>query len=143
MAKFTIGNFDGLTFADNGIVSQSINAYGVSGIVRSVSITLGGLSHEYLDDLDMLLEAPDGAHNLEFWSDAGGSQSIPSTLPADITIADSGSLALPDVNLPASGSTYRPADYGTVEINTNFGAASNTINHAGPNSTSTFANAFG
>ncbi len=70
MATFIFTDENGMPL--QGFSASSINAYGMTGLVTNVSLTLLGLSHRFPDDLDMLLVAPDELHNLAFWSDAGG-----------------------------------------------------------------------
>ena len=75
-----------LTFSDPGgalaitdatTVSRSfsLTTFGLWARVKTLSITLTGLSHTFPDDLDFLFVGPDGT-NLEFWSDAGGGTAI-------------------------------------------------------------------
>jgi hypothetical protein len=91
MATFTFTSFGSLGLGGTSFASMGV--YGMSGVVTNVSVTLLGLSHTFPDDLDMLLRAPDSVHNLAFWSDAGAGTDL---LNADITISDSGAVALPD-----------------------------------------------
>lgn len=137
MATFTIGNFSGLTFADNGTVSQALQFYGYSGGVQSLSLSLGGLSHTYSDDLDMLLVAPNGTSNLLFWSDAGGSGDLNSD---DYTFSDAGVAPLNDNGViigPLTPTAFEPG-----ERDAQFGTATGGINEAGPSGGATFASAF-
>lgn len=41
MATFTIGNFDGMSFADNGVTVQSLTAYGIGGALTMVPTRSG------------------------------------------------------------------------------------------------------
>ena len=137
MATFTFTeNFVfGLTNPVLNVVT--IQARGMTGLVTDVSFTLLGLSHSVPDDLDMLLVAGDNVHNLAFWSDAGGETDL---VNANITLSDSAAEVLPD-NADLTTGNYRPADYESVETNTDYGYA-NGVFHAGPNGVGTFANAF-
>jgi hypothetical protein len=76
-----------LTFSDPGgvlaitdatTVSRSfdLTTFGLWARVKTLSITLTGLSHTFPDDLDFLFVGPDGT-NLAFWSDAGGGTQQP------------------------------------------------------------------
>ena len=100
-----------LAITDAATVSRSfdLTTFGLWARVKSLSITLTGLSHTFPDDLDFLFVGPDGT-NLAFWSDAGGGTAISNQ---NYTIRDSASLVLPDSGSIASG-TYRPADYSFV-----------------------------
>ena len=66
-----------LAITDASTVSQSfsLTTFGLWARVKTLSITLTGLSHTFPDDLDFLFVGPDGT-NLAFWSDAGGSTAI-------------------------------------------------------------------
>lgn len=89
---------------------SSIDVSGMSGPVQEVSVTLTGLDHSFVNDLDMLLVAP-GGESLVVLSDVGGS--ILSAADADITLADNGAAFPEDITLPSG--TYAPmnADTGT------------------------------
>ena len=121
MATFTIGNFNGLTFADFGLVTQSLQAYGMSGTVTNVGVSFGGLQHTFSDDLDMVLSSsPDqngSTDNYLFWSDVGEDGDLNGS---GLTIAGDGSSALPDSDVPFGG-TFRPADYENTETAAEFG----------------------
>src|SRR5262245_39540730 len=101
-----------LSIPNNGVTSQSIVVSGLTGKIITVSVTLNGLTTLRLDDLDFLLVGPDGIHNLEFLSDAGGTGSFTGT----ITISDSSptlvtlTAAQTDLAL-VSGTTYAPRDF--------------------------------
>ncbi len=140
-----------LTFSDPGGVlaitdaatvsrSFSFTTFGLWARVKTLSVTLTGLSHTFPDDLDFLFVGPDGT-NLAFWSDAGGGTAISNQ---NYTIGDSASLVLPDSGGIASG-TYRPADYGVVETNSNWTGLPPglVINHPTPNGAATLDASFG
>jgi hypothetical protein len=55
--------------------SFDFTTFGLWARVKTLSITLTGLSHTFPDDLDFLFVGPDGT-NLAFWSDAGGGTAI-------------------------------------------------------------------
>src|SRR5262245_15587661 len=134
-----------LTIPVSGTVSRpfSLSGLGTWGRVIDISVTLGGLSHTFPDDLDFLFLGP-GGRNLEFWSDAGGLTDI---VNGTYTIRDSGALFLPDaVGIPPG--TYKPTDYnsGDLEDGAHWGLSpSITINHPAGSTPSgaTFASAFG
>ena len=142
MATFTYSNLTGMTIADSSVQTQTIDVYGTLGLVTDVSIRLNGLQHTFADDLDMLLVGPDGTSNLEFWSDAGGSNN----LDGDYTIQD-GATELPstatgttDDVLP--GGAYGAYDWNETETDSYFGSSTGGINHAAGSATA-FADAFG
>ena len=116
-----------------------MTTFGLWARVKTLSITLTGLSHTFPDDRDFLFVGPDGT-NLAFWSDAGGGTAISNQ---NYTIRDSASLVLPDSGGIASG-TYRPADYGGVETNSNWTGVPPglVINHPTPNGAATLDASF-
>ncbi|MCL6535641.1 MAG: PEP-CTERM sorting domain-containing protein [Armatimonadetes bacterium] len=81
-----------------------------SGIIARVSITLGGLSHTWFDDIDALLVGPSGTAVL-FLSDAGGSNDPNGNYTFDDV---NGTDAIPNSAYAAPGvyksSVYSPAD---------------------------------
>src|SRR4051794_26247723 len=128
-----------LSITDNQTVSDSIGfGFIIWARLVDIKITLSGLSHTFPDDLDFLLVGPNGAA-FEFWSDAGGNIDI---VNGNFTISDSAALSLPDGAAISSG-TYRPADFNSVELSSNWGLApSTTISHAAPNGSTTLDSAF-
>ena len=143
MATFTYSNLTGMTIADSSVQPQTIDVYGTLGLVSDVSIRLNGLQHTYADDLDMLLVGQDGASNLEFWSDAGGSNN----LDGDYTIQD-GATELPSTTTGTTDDVlpdgaYGAYDYDPGETNSYFGSSTGGINHAPAGSATPFADAFG
>ena len=139
MADFVYPNYVGMTIADAGVTSQTVHAYGMVGSITSAHITFEGLEHGRASDLDMLLVAPNGTSNLEFWSDAGGSDSLSGNYTVYDPVAALPSGTDPSGHL-ASGS-YGPADYGPAETNSEFGSSTGGINS--PASGATFASSFG
>ena len=106
-----------LTITDAATVSRSfdLTTFGLWARVKTLTITLSGLSHTFPADLDFLFVGPDGT-NLAFWSDAGGGTAISNQ---NISIRDSAAALLPSSGGVATG-TYRPADYGAIEPNSNW-----------------------
>src|SRR5262249_34269063 len=105
--SFGFNSFPNLAINDNATVSDTITRLAISWYrIVDLDVRLSGLTHAFSDDLDFLFVAPNGA-NLEFWSDAGGSNAISN---GDFTISDSGARLLPDATAIASG-TYKPTDY--------------------------------
>lgn len=80
---------------------STIAVAGLTGPITHVRVTLGGLSHLNLLDLDILLVGPTGA-NAIIWSDAGGNE-----LGAGLTITldDLAMLGLPMNFPPTSGNS--------------------------------------
>ncbi len=87
---------------------STIAVSGLSGR-KLIKVTLNGFRHEFEDDVDMLLVGP-GGQKFIFASDAGGSTE--QLTPVTFSIADSGSVILPDATAFLDGTTYKPANYG-------------------------------
>jgi subtilisin-like proprotein convertase family protein len=85
---------------------SSIAVSGLTGTVVKVTATLNGFSHQFADDVDILLVAPDGKKML-LLSDAGGG-SAPSGLT--LTFDDAAASAIPDGG-PMSSGTWKPSVY--------------------------------
>src|SRR4051812_41380054 len=62
------------------------------GQIEKVTVTLNGLSHGYPDDIDMILQGPDGTLTM-LMSDAGGQFDL---FGASFTLDSTASAALPD-----------------------------------------------
>jgi hypothetical protein len=120
-----------------GHSASPLTTFGLWARVKTLSITLTGLSHTFPSDLDFLFVGPDGT-NLVFWSDAGSGIDISNQ---NYTIRDSAAASLPlsgGIGGIASG-IYRPTDYDSVETNGNWAGVSPdlVINHAAPNGAAT------
>ena len=130
-----------LAITDAATVSRSFSftTFGLWARVKSLSITLTGLSHTFPADLDFLFVGPDQT-NLAFWSDAGGTP----ISNQNYTIRDSAAALLPSSGGIATG-IYRPADYGAIETNSNWTGVSPAlvINHPTPNGAATLDGSFG
>ena len=63
----SFANLTGITFVDTTTVPQTLAVSGLTGSISQISVTLSGLTHTFLEDLDLLLVGPDGTHNLLFW----------------------------------------------------------------------------
>ncbi|MFP1631704.1 M10 family metallopeptidase C-terminal domain-containing protein [Zhengella sp. ZM62] len=120
MAIFFFRNRDGMTLADDGVTTQTIDTTGIGGNVTGLRVQIDDLSHTNVQDLDMLLTAPDGSHNLQFWSDAGDG----AVTGIDAVIRDDysgfGGSLLPQGTLGSSGD-YGAADYGETETAADYG----------------------
>ena len=77
--------------------------------VGKVTVTLNGLSHSWMQDLDIILEAPNGAKSF-LTSDAGGSS--PGVSNIDLIFDQAAAGPILQSTIPATG-TYQPANYGT------------------------------
>lgn len=84
---------------------STINVSGMNGLVTAVTVTMTGLTHSILNDIDAMLVAPDGK-NLTVLSDASNPNTFTFANNANLTFSDSGA-ALPGSGNVASG-TYLP-----------------------------------
>ena len=87
---------------------SNITATGATGTVSKVVVKLNGLTHQFPDDIDMLLVGP-GGQNAIIMSDAdsddpGGGITL--------TLDDAAANPIPDTGLLTTG-TYRPTNYGS------------------------------
>jgi subtilisin-like proprotein convertase family protein len=99
-----------ITINDNGAASpypSTNRVQGTVGILEKVAVTLNGVSHGYPDDMDMILEGPDGTRIL-LLSDAGGQFDLGN---ATFTLDGTVSALLPDDTAIVSGAVYRAGDY--------------------------------
>jgi subtilisin-like proprotein convertase family protein len=77
--------------------------FGSPAIISDVSVRLDNLTHEFPDELDVLLVGP-GGHSTLLMSDAGGSGPA---VNRNLTFSDDAPGLLPD---PLLSGTYRPTD---------------------------------
>jgi subtilisin-like proprotein convertase family protein len=108
-------NSSRITIIDNTVASpypSPITVECVPGVIRHLSVTLHGLSHNYPDDADILLVSPAGA-SLKLLSDVGGTSANKLTNVV-LTFSDTATLSLPDATriLP---DLYAPTDYPPLE----------------------------
>ncbi len=85
---------------------SSINVSGLTGSVLKVTATLSGFSHQFADDVDVLLVGPAG-QKVMLMSDAGGGSNVTNLT---LTFDDAAPTAIPDGS-PLVGGTFRPANY--------------------------------
>jgi hypothetical protein len=137
MTVFT--NSSGISIPDASATAQTLQVGSLTGTVTRLSVRIAGLSHPLQDQLDFLLVAPDGTHNLVFWSDAGGPNVVAG---ATVTVADAGAAPLPATTAIPDGTSNQPADYDVAEADAMFGSPLVAPNHATTNGSATFASAF-
>jgi subtilisin-like proprotein convertase family protein len=81
---------------------------GITGSISDIDVRLTGLSHGFPDDLDLLLQSPDGVAVM-LMSDACGGTPVNNL---NLTFSDEAANALPNGTACGSGSvTYRPGNY--------------------------------
>lgn len=114
----TFSNAGAVVLPGSGSVGQgspypsNISVTGVTQPIASVSVELRNLQHSWTQDLDLLLEGPNG-QNVMLLSDAGGGQPIAGG-EATLIFRDDASTAPESAQL--SGGTYRPTNYGSDDI---------------------------
>lgn len=85
-----------------------INVSGLTGVVSKVTVTLNDINHSYVDDLDILLVAPDGK-NVIILSDAGEPNAA---VNLDLNFDDAAGGFVPDITpAPANNGFYKPTNY--------------------------------
>jgi T5SS/PEP-CTERM-associated repeat protein len=88
------------------IYPSVINVTNVGGPITKLTVTLGGFSHSYPRDLDIMLVGPAG-QKVMLMSDVGGVN--PGISSVNLTFDDAAGVAVPDTN-PPTGASYRPTD---------------------------------
>jgi subtilisin-like proprotein convertase family protein len=83
---------------------SEINVSGLTGLVTDVNVTISGLSHEWPDDIGLLLVSPAGK-SVILMADSGGGLAVSGI---NLTFDDAASDPVPDNTALVSGSTYRP-----------------------------------
>lgn len=98
---------------------SSIEVTGMTGLISEVTVTLYGLTHGAVNDIDALVVGPDGVSNLVVLSDVGdptGSDDTAELVYADnanLTFTDSAPGYVPRARPIPSGS-YRPTNHGNT-----------------------------
>jgi subtilisin-like proprotein convertase family protein len=85
---------------------STITVSGRTDVVSKVTVTLTGFTHNFPDDVDMMLVAPNGARAI-ILSDVGGEFSISNV---NITLDDAALSNLPD-EAPITSGTYKPTNF--------------------------------
>jgi subtilisin-like proprotein convertase family protein len=121
------------TRGDASLFPLPIFVTGVSGLVERVTVELHGLTHTYLDDLDILLVNPMG-HSVMLLSDSGGGARVSG---AELLFSDAGT-AIPTGGLLPSGE-YHPVNVGSggdsFPVAGPFGSALSALTEDDPNGT--------
>ncbi|MDT7603694.1 MAG: hypothetical protein QOF61_1691 [Acidobacteriota bacterium] len=119
---------------------SNITVSGLAGNITKVTLTLTGLSHTFVEDVDMMVVAPNG-NKFVFFSDVGGS-SPGSASNLNITLDDAAASQLP-TNASLSSGTFRPtADTPSGDAFAAPAPAHALTDEAAPSSTATFATQF-
>ena len=83
-------------------------AFAMPGTTTSVEVTLNGLTHERVSDLDALLVAPNGGRSVMFMSDVGNGTDIPPP-GVNVTFRDGANNNAP-IGSPLTSGTYKPTN---------------------------------
>jgi hypothetical protein len=86
----------------------SVVAFGLAGKTTGVEITLNGLTHERVSDLEALLVAPNGGRNVMFMSDIGDGTDIPPP-GINVTFKDGANTNAP-IGVPLISGNFRPTN---------------------------------
>jgi subtilisin-like proprotein convertase family protein len=95
---------------------SEINITGTTGVVERVAVILGGVTHSYPDDLDVLLVSPSntGNTNILLMSDAGGSFPVNGV---NLTFSGFASGSLPNDSQIVSGA-FLPSNFADSDADT-------------------------
>jgi hypothetical protein len=118
---------------------SNITVSGLAGNISKVTLTITGYSHTSVDDVDMMVVAPNG-NKLLFLSDSGGGGAISNL---NLTFDDAAASQTPDGATLTSG-TFRPSDYNPTGLDP-FAApapAPTNADEAAPAGTATLASKF-
>ncbi len=88
---------------------STVAVSGLAGTITKVTVDLNGVSHQYPDDIDIMLVGPNGQNTL-LMSDAGGHQAFSNL---NLSFDDAASVSLPDSTDIVSG-TFKPTNYETA-----------------------------
>jgi subtilisin-like proprotein convertase family protein len=85
----------------------TVNVIGLSGPITDVNVTLTGLSHEFINDVGVLLVGP-GGQSVVLFDGIGGNTAISATSPVNIVLDDQASQSLPAGTI--SSGTFKPTN---------------------------------
>jgi hypothetical protein len=103
-------NLDGILINEYGVAApygSLITPQCLPGVVKELTVSILGYSHNYPSDASVVLVSPDG-RQVKLMAGAGGAESL--TAGVDLTFSDAATQTLPELDLIVSG-TYRPTDY--------------------------------
>ena len=111
-AVVVAGNTNPIVINDNAAAALYPSIATISGVTASITrvrVQLTGLTHTFPDDLDIILEGPQGQRAM-LMSDAGGGTDVSGI---NLTFDPTAATVLPDTSPPAlTTATFRPANYG-------------------------------
>jgi uncharacterized repeat protein (TIGR01451 family) len=111
----TFSNPAAITIQDDAAAALYPSEIAVSGFpagstIDKVTVTIHNFSHEFPDDVDILLVGPSG-QNAIIWSDVGGGDAVLAANLVTITLDDAAASDLPDDG-PITPGTFRPTNVG-------------------------------
>jgi subtilisin-like proprotein convertase family protein len=125
LAAKAFSNADRIIINSVGTASpypSQITVSGLRGTIKDVNLKLSGFSHDFPDDVDMLLVGPSGEKAIVM-SDAGFGDAVEGVT---FVLDDRALNDLPEIGLLTSG-TFRPTDYdGTFDVDEFFAPAPDT-----------------
>jgi subtilisin-like proprotein convertase family protein len=140
-APASFENTAAITINDNAPANpypSNITVSGLSGN-KTIKVQLSGLSHTFPDDIEILLEGPNG-QSLKILSDAGGSGDVTGI---NVTLTDAANATIADGG-PLTAGEFKPTDISETTADTFPAPAPTTgINNPAPTGSATFASTFG
>jgi subtilisin-like proprotein convertase family protein len=138
----TFTNPAAISIPDSGTATpypSNIAVAGLTGTITNVTVTIRGLTHSFLNDLEILLVGPAG-QNVILMGDVGNGG--PGVVNATYTFSDSAAASMNGSTIPPSG-TYKPSNNGSLEnlpapapqMPPPYGTALNVFNGTNPNGT--------
>ncbi len=110
---FVFNNTTVISIPNIGNASLFPSVINVSGItnnaITKATIQLNGFSHSFPDDVDIILEAPDGTRSIVM-SDAGGNNGI-SAPGINLSFSSTGTNQVQDIALLSAAASMRPGNY--------------------------------
>lgn len=106
----TFSNTSAITIVDEAPASSypsTINVSGTTGSITNVSVKINGLTHAYISDVSIILQAPNGNSLLLQALCADGASASNLTY----TISDAGATQFSSTAIWANNGTYKPTGY--------------------------------
>ena len=115
LAQTTFSNTGAITINDNAPATpypSAIAVSGLSGTITDVNVTLNGMTHNFPDDVGILLVGPTGI-KVDLMTDAGGGSLAGPPDPTSLvnvtfTFDDAAATGVPDEGPILNGMSYKP-----------------------------------
>ncbi len=91
---------------------STVYVSGLSGSLVTATVSINGITHSHISDVDMLLVSP-AATTLALWSDVAAGAPVLNPPAANITLDDTAALFLPASGGSVSSGTFLPTAYNT------------------------------